>query len=164
MQFKDSGLPITVSGKSTKSLTGITANRLLIVGQVLVAVVFAFSGLDKLVHLDQFERHLALSPFLRAFDSDRLSRLIISVELLIPLLMIVERLRTLSVGGAVFMLVLFCGYLVRLSSFSNDISCGCNNLLAGLDIRVHIVINLAFAAVFGAVFLLRLAKSQSMTS
>lgn len=139
-------------------------HKLIVAGQILIAVLFAFSSADKLLHLHQFQGHVASSPLLQSFDPVMLTRLIISVELLIPLFMLFERSKVPAVGGALFLLVLFSGYLLRLSWFSTDLPCGCGNLLSGLDIRVHTAINLLFAAVSAATLFLMLANVRCSES
>lgn len=112
--------------------------------QGLVFILFLYSGFTKVLRFDLFVNNLDKSVFLEQLNTHVIAILIISIEFLIPALLLFRS--TLNAGYQIsfFLLLIFTGYILLILNFSPYIPCSCGGLIEYLSWKQHIVFNCVF--------------------
>ena len=117
-----------------------------IIGEIfcsLLAILFVYASVSKLLDYDTLKMQLARSPFITRF-STVVASTIPFIEITTALLLAFSRLRLIGLYTSLFLLTLFTGYLVGILNFSYYIPCSCGGVLSMLSWKEHIVFNLFF--------------------
>lgn len=116
---------------------------------IILSAVLAYTALVKMADIEAFKLKLLKIPFL---DLDWVPLLTYAVpisELLIVLMMWVEKTRKQGIYGSFFLMTVFTTYLVFLHVVSPVTPCSCGGIFELLTFHQHLVVNfilLGFAA------------------
>jgi uncharacterized membrane protein YphA (DoxX/SURF4 family) len=109
----------------------------------LLAILFVYAAISKLLNYDTFRLQLSQSPFVVQF-ANIVAWGIPGIEILVGGLLAVPALRSFGLYAALFLLSLFTAYLVAILNFSYYIPCSCGGILASLSWKQHILLNTVF--------------------
>ncbi|QEC69309.1 hypothetical protein FRZ67_19090 [Panacibacter ginsenosidivorans] len=107
----------------------------------LLALVFVYASVSKLIDFSNFNLQLHQSPFLNPL-AWWIARLIPSTELIIAGLLIIKTSRLQGLFASVFLMSLFTAYLIAMLHFSDYLPCTCGGLLEVLSWDTHVVFNI----------------------
>jgi methylamine utilization protein MauE len=107
----------------------------------LVATLFLYTGLSKLVHHSLFVSQLGKSPLLTDFTI-LLSWTVPIVELVITFLLYVPSMRRWALAGSFGLMVGFTFYVAVILIFYEDLPCSCGGVISMLDWNEHLVFNI----------------------
>lgn len=109
----------------------------------LLAVLFIYAGISKLLDHSRFSVQLAKSPMLTDY-SRILSWILPLSELVIALLLFTKYLRNFALYAYLFLMVTFTAYLFVILNFSYHVPCSCGGVLQNMSWRSHIIFNIVF--------------------
>ncbi|MEX0995894.1 MAG: MauE/DoxX family redox-associated membrane protein [Flavobacteriaceae bacterium] len=109
----------------------------------LFILLFVYASVSKLVDYETFENQLGQSPLLSAF-ADWVAPGVIVIELLISLLLIIEKTRLFALFGFYTVMVLFTTYIIIILNFTDFIPCSCGGVLEQMGWTEHLVFNFGF--------------------
>jgi uncharacterized membrane protein YphA (DoxX/SURF4 family) len=111
---------------------------------VLLAVLFLYTGLVKLLDLSDFNRELSNSPYLHKIHRFiaiglPLFELAVSFFLLYK-----EKTRKWGLYAAFFLMCLFTAYIYMMLTYSYYLPCSCGGIISGLSWPSHLKLNIGF--------------------
>jgi len=109
----------------------------------LLAILFAYASVSKLLDYDIFKMQLGRSPFISGF-APFIALVLPVIEIIIAALFMLRNMRLLAFYSSLFLLTLFTAYLIAMLRFSYYIPCSCGGVLSVLTWKQHIVFNVAF--------------------
>jgi hypothetical protein len=109
----------------------------------LLAILFVYASLSKLLDYNVFKMQLSRSPFITHF-STIIASLLPTIEIITGSLFVFGKWRLNALYASLFLLTLFTAYLVAMLNFSYYIPCSCGGVLSMLTWKQHIVFNAAF--------------------
>ncbi len=116
--------------------------------------------MSKLLDFQNFRVQLEKSPLLSGF-SGMLVFVIPLVEILISVILLINRIRTIGLYASFTLMVLFTGYIFAILHFSPTIPCSCGGVLAHMGWNTHFYFNILFVLLaFTALRLLPKAGEQ----
>ncbi len=120
--------------------------RLLFVQVVsyLYILLFVYASISKLLDFENFQVQLAQSPLLSAY-AGTIAPLVIFTELLIVLLLCLNKTRLTSLYGSFFLMVAFTVYIYLILNYSDFIPCSCGGIIEKLGWTEHLIFNIVFA-------------------
>ena len=139
-------------GSIFQKLTGnswLRKNMIVEVICSLLIILFIYAALSKLAGYDRFTVQLSKSPFITSF-SNFVAWSIPAVELLIAILLVINRTRLIGLYASFFLMSLFTAYLIIMLNLSYYIPCSCGGVLEHLSWNQHIVFNAFFIAISAA--------------
>lgn len=110
---------------------------------VLFVLLFVYASVSKLIDFQKFRVELGKSPLLTAHAAWFAVGVPV-LELVISLLLVVDRLRTIGLYAAFSLMVMFTTYIVIILNFSDYIPCTCGGLLQNMTWGQHLVFNIVF--------------------
>lgn len=116
-------------------------------------LLFVYAAVSKLLDFENFRVQLGQSPLLSAFAS-WVSWLVISFEILISVLLIIPRYRSVALFAAFSLMVMFTAYIFIILHYSDFVPCSCGGILEKLSWTQHLVFNIVFALMAAAGVLL----------
>jgi uncharacterized membrane protein YphA (DoxX/SURF4 family) len=124
---------------------------------LLLIMLFVYAAVNKIIDFDGFQVQLAQSPLLSSFAA-WVSYLVPVSELIISVLLCIQRTKLVGLYSAFFLMIMFVIYIVIILNFSPFVPCSCGGILEKLGWREHLLFNLAFCfiAVLGVLFQSRL--------
>ena len=126
---------------------------------LLYILLFVYAAVSKLLDFENFQVQLGQSPLLSAF-AGWLSWGVPLVELLIALLLLIQRLRFIGLLAAFSLMVMFTTYIIIILNFSSFVPCSCGGILEKMGWTEHLMFNIVFV-VLAAVGILFLAGGFS---
>lgn len=129
----------------------------------LLVLLWVYAAVSKLIDYSTFKVQLGKSPLLTQFAGFAAIGVPL-VELLISGALIVPKYRLVGFYGSFFLLIMFTAYLIAILNFSYYIPCSCGGILSGLSWNIHVVFNLAFAAltIIGIVIITKNKRQYSL--
>lgn len=112
---------------------------------ILFMALFGLTAVDKLLHFERFYTELGKSPFLAPYAMGVAWSTPI-IELVVTLMLGINRLRLLGLYISVFLMSLFSGYIYLLLNYSYYTPCLCSAALENLSWEEHLAFNLVFLA------------------
>lgn len=109
----------------------------------LLAILFVYASVSKLIDYNTFKLQLNKSPFLTSF-SNSIAYTLPIVEIIIALLLAIPVMRLIGLYASLFLLTLFTAYLIAMLNFSYYIPCSCGGVLSSLSWQQHIIFNIVF--------------------
>lgn len=109
----------------------------------LFILLFVYAATSKVFDLSSFNAQLAQSPLLTGFTS-WIIWLIPSFEILIAVLLAVDRFRLAGLYAFFTMMVMFTAYIIAILNFSEFIPCSCGGVLQHLSWKAHLLVNTGF--------------------
>jgi hypothetical protein len=126
----------------------------------LFIFLFVYASVSKLLDFQNFKVQLEKSPFLSGF-SGLLVYIIPLLEILISVILLNNRIRTIGLYASFTLMVLFTGYIFAILHFSPTIPCSCGGVLAHMGWTTHFYFNILFVLLaFTAIRLLPKAEER----
>ncbi|NSL86944.1 hypothetical protein ECE50_008895 [Chitinophaga sp. Mgbs1] len=105
--------------------------------------LFTYAGLSKLIAYQTFINQLGQSPFISKYAAT-IAWAIPAIELLIVLLLLFKRYRSVGLYASFFLMALFTGYIFAMLRFSEQLPCSCGGVLAVMNWQQHLWFNIFF--------------------
>jgi hypothetical protein len=127
----------------------------------LLIVLFVYASGSKLFNYNQFIMQLGHSPLIGS-HAEILAWLIPTIELVVVILLTVYSTRFYGLLLALFLLIIFTGYIAGMLLSGSHLPCSCGGVISGLSWKEHLMFNLFFMALSLAGIVLEKKKSQGM--
>lgn len=125
-------------------------------------ILFTYAAVSKLLDFNTFQNQLGQSPLLSAYAHWVVWIVPIS-EILIALLLCINRFRVLGLYGFYGLMIMFTTYIVIILNFTSFTPCSCGGILEKLDWTEHLIFNLVFIVLSGiAILILSTKKSKTL--
>ena len=112
----------------------------------LIIILFTYAALNKLFLFDVYLYDLGRSPYI-GFATPVLSILIPTVELVLSVMLIFQRTRTLALLGSFILMLMFTLYVGAIILFTTGgMPCTCGGLIKELSWRQHFLLNAFYTA------------------
>lgn len=109
----------------------------------LFILLFVYAAVSKLLDFETFETQLGQSPLLSAYAKP-VAIGVPFLELLISVLLMFKRFRTLALFASFTLMVMFTAYIYIILNFSDFIPCSCGGVLEKMSWTQHLVFNVIF--------------------
>ncbi len=110
---------------------------------VLFIILFTYAALAKLLTYRLFEAQLGQSPLLLPF-AKWLAWIVPSIELVISILLFVDRFRLFSLYACFGLMALFTNYIIVLMNYTYYVPCSCGGILQHMSWKMHLLFNIVF--------------------
>jgi uncharacterized membrane protein YphA (DoxX/SURF4 family) len=140
--------------------TNTTSIKLII--SYLLLLLFLYAAVSKLLDFETFTVQLAQSPLLSAY-AGIIAWLVPGIEIVIAMLLMVPRLRTIALYAAFTLMVMFTAYIYIILNFSDFIPCSCGGVLEKMSWTQHLFFNLAFIVLAALTLFLVQANKKKKT-
>lgn len=104
--------------------------------------IYFFSGVDKLLNFEKFVIQFARSPFAPSVFLTEFSVFIITIEILLCLMLFVEKLNKLALFGFFLLSSLFTVYIFLMLIYSPHLPCSCGGIVEFLSWEQHLYLNI----------------------
>jgi hypothetical protein len=121
-----------------KTLTEIAAS--------LLVILFIYAGLSKLMNYSDFRFQLGRSPYVSGIAGFVAWFMPVS-EILVALLLTVQRTRLIGFYASFFVMLLFTGYIYAMLHYSPYLPCSCGGVLSMMSWEQHFYFNLFFVII-----------------
>ncbi|MFN0256769.1 MauE/DoxX family redox-associated membrane protein [Pedobacter ureilyticus] len=120
-------------------------NKAIVVNTIctLYFLLFLYAAASKLISYDKSELQLAKSPITTDYAST-LVWLVPTTEIIIAILLIPSKTRTLALYVALAMMSMFSAYIYAILNYSSSIPCSCGGVLENLGWDEHLLFNIFF--------------------
>jgi len=125
----------------------------------LVASLFVYAAISKLLDYRTFQVQLSQSPFITHY-AGFISWLLPVAELFTAIFLAFARLRLIALYASLFLLTLFTSYLIAMLNFSYYVPCSCGGILSSLSWKQHIILNIFFIVMSLAGIVLCIKEKQ----
>ncbi|WP_293299853.1 MauE/DoxX family redox-associated membrane protein [Pedobacter sp. UBA4863] len=112
----------------------------------VLALVFIYAGVSKLMDYSNFKVQLSKSPILADY-ANTVSWAVPVLELSIAAKLFVAGLREFALYAFLFLMSSFTIYLLVILNFSDHIPCSCGGILQKMSWEGHIIFNLAIITI-----------------
>jgi uncharacterized membrane protein YphA (DoxX/SURF4 family) len=109
----------------------------------LIVSLFLYASISKLIEYDKFQSQIGQSPMLTGFAAT-IAWLIPVIEVIISMMLLIPRFRTLGFYCAFSLMVLFTAYIFSILKFSDYIPCSCGGILSKMGWTEHLVFNVVY--------------------
>lgn len=113
----------------------------------LTSIVLIYAGISKILDIRLFQIQMGKSPMLPEFSITFLSYFIPLIEILIAILLFIEKFRKFALYSSFILFLIFTLYLFVLNNFFVDVPCACGGILGDIGYNTHIIFNLFFTLV-----------------
>lgn len=110
---------------------------------LLLIILFVYTGISKLLHLDTFITRLEQMPYISPF-AQLIGWCVPLCELVLAGLLLTHKYRLIGLYLSFILLTLFSGYIITVLQFSSSIPCSCGGIVSFLGWRDHILLNIGF--------------------
>ncbi|MCT4137559.1 hypothetical protein HZP64_09825 [Elizabethkingia anophelis] len=118
-------------------------------------LLFVYAAISKLMDFEAFQVQLAQSPLLSAY-ANFISLAVIIIELIIAVLLCINRTRLLGLYASFGLMIAFTVYIYLILNYSDFVPCSCGGILEKLGWTEHLFFNIGcivLAAI--AIFILK---------
>lgn len=122
-------------------------NFFLLLIRIMLAFLFIYAGLVKLLNLSFFRFTLSQSPLIIPSTINLISIFIPVIELLTALMLIFTKTYKIGLLFSLFLMNMFTIYLLALITFYSKIPCACGGILGKTSYTVHILFNLLYIGI-----------------
>jgi uncharacterized membrane protein YphA (DoxX/SURF4 family) len=126
---------------------------------LLFVSLFIYAAVSKILDYENFRVQLAQSPLLSAF-ARYVAWGVPAFEILISILLLSEKWRTVGLFSAFGLMVMFTTYIYIILNFSSFVPCSCGGVLEKMTWNQHLVFNLAFIILGGTAALVQSSNLQ----
>jgi len=109
----------------------------------LLILLFMYAALSKLIDYEKFRVQLSQSPMLTLYAS-WVAIVVPAVEILLSLLLSINRLRLIALYGSFALMVMFSAYIIAITQFSEVVPCSCGGILQNMTWSQHLFFNIIF--------------------
>lgn len=103
-------------------------------------VLFVYTAVHKILDFEKFSYEIGRSPFV-----DRMGNFVAvsipAVEILITVLLVVNRTRLFGLYLSFFLMTLFTGYIWLMLTYAPDLPCSCGGIISSMSWRQHLWFN-----------------------
>lgn len=145
----------TLSKKSAFLLSAKKKELIFDVITFVFIMLFVYTAASKFMAFDRFTKVLGKSPLLGHFNI-LLAYLIPITELILSLLLLINKTKRTGLFFSLLLMIVFTLYLVYMVNSGSTLPCLCGGVISSLSWTEHIFFNMIFIAL--AVFGLRLYK------
>lgn len=117
--------------------------KLITLSSLLLTILFVYTAVSKLNHLDLFQWRLERMPYISSYAS-LISWGVPFLELVIAGLFWFPKYRTVAFFSGFILLGLFTTYIIIVLTYSNSIPCSCGGVISALGWKEHILLNITF--------------------
>lgn len=110
---------------------------------LLYVLLFVYAAVTKLLDFENFQVQLGQSPLLSAF-AIWVSYLVPLTELIIALMLLTARFRSIALLGAFGLMTMFSAYIFIILHYSSFVPCSCGGILEKMTWNIHLVFNIVF--------------------
>jgi len=125
-------------------------------------VLFTYAAISKILDFNTFKFQLAQSPTLSAFATS-IAWSTPLLEMLIVILLLINRTKKLGLLSAFFMMVLFTSYIIIILKFSDYIPCSCGGVLEKMTWTQHLYFNLFFIVIAALALIIGAKQNKAKT-
>ncbi|MEC3965641.1 MauE/DoxX family redox-associated membrane protein [Flagellimonas halotolerans] len=118
-------------------------SKLVTLFSFLLTILFTYTAVSKLNHLDLFQWRLERMPYISSYAS-LISWGVPFLELVIAGLLWFPKYRTMSLYASLILLGSFTTYIIVVLKYSESIPCSCGGVISVLGWRDHILLNISF--------------------
>lgn len=120
---------------------------------ILYIVLFVYTAVSKLMHLEVFELRLERMPYISPF-AQVISWGVPFLELVVVGLLLFNKYRRIGLYASLILMFVFTGYIITVLQFSDSIPCSCGGVISALGWKDHILLNSTFMllALFGIIW------------
>lgn len=115
----------------------------------LFVLLFLYAATSKLVEYDKFQLQISKSPIITDY-AQILVWMVPSLEIIISIMLLIERTRMAGLFAALGLMCLFTAYIYAILNYSDSIPCSCGGVLQKMTWDQHLIFNAAFV-LFGIV-------------
>lgn len=112
-------------------------------------VVYFYSGVDKLIHFNEFVLNFSKSPFAPSDLINELSFCVVGIELGICFLCFFNKFQKLACLLFMIMSYVFSGYVLLMITYSPYLPCSCGGLIDFLTWNEHLALNISLTTISG---------------
>jgi uncharacterized membrane protein YphA (DoxX/SURF4 family) len=113
---------------------------------VLLAILFVYAALTKLMVFDEFKAQISKSPLIM-HHSWWLVWAVPTVELVVSAILFIPRLRLFALYSSFFIMFVFTIYIGFMLLFSPNLPCSCGGILSTMGWKEHFFFNVAFTTI-----------------
>jgi uncharacterized membrane protein YphA (DoxX/SURF4 family) len=110
---------------------------------LLYTLLFIYAATSKFLDFENFRIQLGQSPLLSSFASLILF-VVPALEIVIAILLLVQKFRLIGLFSAYTLMVLFTAYIYILLNYSAFVPCSCGGIIQKLSWSQHIIFNICF--------------------
>ena len=110
---------------------------------LLYVLLFVYAAVSKLLDFENFQVQLGQSPLLSAFAA-WIGWLVPLIEIIIAVLLMIPKVRTIGLFGAFNLMVMFTAYIFIILNYSSFVPCSCGGILEKMSWRSHLTFNILF--------------------
>lgn len=119
------------------------SRMVIITSVVLLAVLFLYTGISKVVAYSNFKKQIADSALLAPF-AGLLAWALPAVEILTAAALLTRKWRLPALYASFVLMLFFTGYVVWLLYFMIGVACGCGGVLESMSWEQHLAFNIFF--------------------
>lgn len=118
-------------------------SKLITLFSILLTILFVYTSVSKLMHLNTFQLRMARMPYIASYAS-LISWVLPFLELVIAGLLWFTRYRTMAFFFSFILLSLFTTYIIIVLTSSDSIPCSCGGVISAFGWKDHILLNISF--------------------
>src|SRR5690554_3367989 len=134
-------------------------NNIVTVMCYLFMLLFVYAAVSKLLDFNTFQNQLGQSPLLSAY-AHWIAWAVPVSEILIAILLCINRFRMLGLYGFYGLMVMFTTYIIIILNFTSFTPCSCGGVLEELGWTEHLIFNIVFIVLSGISILFLSAKKS----
>lgn len=105
-------------------------------------LLFCYASVSKIMDFENFQVQIAQSHIFSSV-AGLISYGVLIVELLVCILLIIERTRIIGLYSSFFLMVSFTIYIYVILNYSENVPCSCGGILEKMGWRTHLIFNFA---------------------
>lgn len=110
---------------------------------LLFVFLFMYASVSKLIDVEKFQVQISQSPLLTNY-AWWISWIVPSAEILISILLVIRRSRTIALHAAFGLMAIFTTYIIAILLFSENVPCSCGGILDKMGWNEHLIFNIMF--------------------
>ena len=126
---------------------------------MLLALLFTYAAVSKLLDYETFKTQLGNSPFISKFSAILAWALPLG-EILLALSLIFSQTRLIGMYASLFLMTMFSAYIFGMLKYSYYIPCSCGGILSKMGWTTHLIFNLGFVGLSIAGILLQTREQR----
>lgn len=141
-------------------ITNAFRNHFVTITAYLFVFLFVYAAVSKILDFESFQAQLSQSPLISVFTGI-VSFSVPFLELLISLLLVFPKTRSVGLITFFGMIASFTFYIFFILNYASFIPCSCGGILDDLGWREHLFFNLVFLVLSGSSFLMVSKNTKS---
>jgi uncharacterized membrane protein YphA (DoxX/SURF4 family) len=139
--------PANVNQRSFTSRGFLSSKSIVTICAILLAILFAYTSISKLLIYKTFVSQLHESPITKGFENI-LAWLVPGIELIIAAMLLVPKTKLAGLWSSVGLMFAFTVYVfIILMFFSHNKPCSCGGVVSDLSWEQHFWFNLGFTCI-----------------